>query len=791
MEETIQQLAKPHGELLYDAFNACPIGIALESMEGQPFFVNPALCSMLGYTEEEMCGKHCYQFSPPEDAAREKVLFEQLTAGLRDHYQIEKRFLRRDGSIIWGKLTLSLLNGRPKPILVAMVEDITERKREEELRQSQARLAAEVEVLAKLDEWSSRLWRTSSLQEGLNEMLVAVTALMNADKASVQLLDADRAVLILAAQRGFEESFVDSSREVPVTAQSACARSVRSGQRVVIEDVETDPDFTPLRPIACAGGFRAVISTPLVGGEGAAVGVLSTHFKSPHRPTEECLRRLDLYARQATGFILQCQARNALSERYFATSEQLHLALEAGGIGGFERDIKSGRLFWFGSKPDLLGPGVSSPSDQIFWDRVHPDDRGMLHELTQKAIQNHEELNAEFRIMGPDGMVRWLRSKAQFHYGADGRPERMLGMSIDITEEKQRQQALLESEERFRSVFRDAGVGMVIVSPEGRFLAANRTFCEYLGYAEEEMPGVTVESVTAPEDWLAFSQRLGEAISGERAMLRFEKRCLHKSGRIVYTQSSAILIRNPDGTPKYFVGEVVDVTKRKEAEEVLSNVSRKLIEAQEQERARIARELHDDIGQRLTLLAVELDQIPQSNPALPPEVLSQIRDLQKRTSDLTSDIQTMSHALHSSKLNLLGLVGAMRSLCNEFGTHQKMEIEFGSRDLPEVVPPAVSSALFRVLQEALQNAAKHSGVKHVEVQLNGINGEVHLIIKDLGKGFNPYTAMRGRGLGLISMQERVRLLNGTIDIQSEPMGGTEIHARVRVHSEVVPQRIAG
>jgi PAS domain S-box-containing protein len=791
MEETIQQLVRPDGDLLYDAFNASPIGIALESHEGRTLFVNPALCSMLGFGEEELRGKHWCDFSPAEDVAKYRAHFEELLAGLRDHYQVEKRFHRRDGSLVWGRVSVFLLNSRPLPIAVAMIEDITEHKREDELRRSQARLAAEVEVLAKLDEWSSRLWRASSLQEGLNEMLVAVIALVNADKASVQLFDTERGLLISAAQCGFEKSFLDCSREVPITAQSACARSVRSGQRVVVEDVETDPSYVNLRPIARAGGFLAVTSTPLIGSDGAVVGVLSTHFKSPYHPTEECLRRLDLYARQATGFILHCQARSALSEKYSATREQLHLAMEAGGIGGFEWDIKSGRTFWFGNQRYLLGPEGVSSSPQVFWDRVHPDDSVALWELTQKAMENHDEIDAEFRVIWPDGNVHWLRSKSQFQCGADGRAERMLGIAIDVTEEKRRQEALQESEEKFRSVFRDAGVGMVVVSPEGRFLSANRTFCDYLGYAQEELPGMTVQSVTAPEDWSAFSHKLGEIISGERAMLRFEKRCLHKSGRIVHTQSSAILIRNLDGTPKYFVGEVLDITKRKEAEEVLSNISRKLIEAQEQERSRIARELHDDIGQRLALLAVELDQIPQNSPALPPEVLSQLRELQKRTTDLTGDIQTMSHTLHSSKLSLLGLDGAIRSLCNEFGAHQKMEIEFKSHDLPANVPPSVSSALFRVLQEALQNAAKHSGAKHVDVQLNGEADEVHLIVKDRGKGFDLFTAMRGIGLGLTSMQERVRLLNGKIEIQSQPMAGTTIHVRVPVQPEHATQHAAG
>ena len=121
-------------ELFRDVFSASPIGIAVETLEGQPLFVNPALCSMLGFGEEEMCTKHCVQFSPPEDADKDWTLFQQLRDGAIDHYQLEKRYFRRDGSLVWGQLSVSLLKGRPEPLVVAMVEDITEKKKAEEAR---------------------------------------------------------------------------------------------------------------------------------------------------------------------------------------------------------------------------------------------------------------------------------------------------------------------------------------------------------------------------------------------------------------------------------------------------------------------------------------------------------------------------------------------------------------------------------------------------------------------------------------------------------------------------------
>jgi signal transduction histidine kinase len=205
-----------------------------------------------------------------------------------------------------------------------------------------------------------------------------------------------------------------------------------------------------------------------------------------------------------------------------------------------------------------------------------------------------------------------------------------------------------------------------------------------------------------------------------------------------------------------------------------------LIEAQEQERARIGRELHDDINQRLAMLAIELDQL-QDNPA---EVGSRLQELRKQTTEISNDVQALSRELHSSKLEYLGIVAAMRSFCKEFGDQQGMEVDFGSHDLPSPLPsPEISLTLFRVLQEALHNAAKHSGVRQFEVQLWGRPREVHLTVSDSGAGFDTQGAKEGRGLGLTSMQERLKLVNGELAIESQPTRGTTIHARVPLSSD--------
>jgi signal transduction histidine kinase len=262
-------------------------------------------------------------------------------------------------------------------------------------------------------------------------------------------------------------------------------------------------------------------------------------------------------------------------------------------------------------------------------------------------------------------------------------------------------------------------------------------------------------------------------------------RTLASDGTLVWLKSNGRGFFDAEGKMLRVIGMVADVTDVKRAEEALAGMTRKLIDSQEQERARIGRELHDDINQRLVMLNLELEQLHEN----PSEIESRVQDLRKGMAELSSDVQALSHDLHASKLEYLGVIAGMRSWCAEFTGRHKMEIDFKS-DVPGDLPLDVGLPLFRVLQEALHNALKHSGVRRVKVRLHKDSNEIHLTISDLGKGFEVEPALRGRGLGLTSMWERVRLVNGTFSIQSKPMCGTTIHVRVPLLSETGSQRKA-
>jgi PAS domain S-box-containing protein len=278
---------------------------------------------IFGYAAEEMIGSSITRIIPPELQDEEKRILEKIRKGERiEHYDTFR--VAKDGRHIPVSLTISPIRDSTGAIVGAskVARDISERMRAEEaLRDSERLLAAEALALAKLSYASTRLWRSHSLGHGLDEMLRTVIELMGADKGHVQLLNATGDVLSIVSHQGFEQEFLDYFRRVSADNDSACGRALRLREQVIIADVESDEGYAPFRELARDAGYRAVVATPLVGIDGTPLGMVSTHFRSVHRPTEQELRRLDLYCRQASDFIQRFKLEQTLRENEEALRE--------------------------------------------------------------------------------------------------------------------------------------------------------------------------------------------------------------------------------------------------------------------------------------------------------------------------------------------------------------------------------------------------------------------------------------------------------------------------------------
>jgi signal transduction histidine kinase len=393
-------------------------------------------------------------------------------------------------------------------------------------------LAAELEAMTCLHEFSTRLLTSTELQPLLGEVLNAIMSLQNADFGNIQLYNRELHALEIVVQRGFRQDFLDHFAIVRDDG-AACGRAMNRRGRVIIEDVETDPDFAPHRQIAASAGFCAVQSTPLFSRRGEPLGMISTHFRQPHRPSERDLRLTDLYA----------------------------------------------------------------------------------------------------------------------------------------------------------------------------------------VYAEEVI----------------------ERKQSEGALLRYQQE--------------------------------------------LQTLTARLIEAQETESKYLARELHDDFSQKLAVLGMEMAALAPGTSGASLELGGRLLELTAEIGTLAKDIHRISRQLHPAILDDLGLAAALRNECAGFTEQHGIATEFHPDDIPQVLPEDISLCIYRVAQECLRNVGKHSRAAQVRVALSGSPDEIAMEITDLGDGFDLDSIKGKGGLGLISMEERVRLVNGTFSIRSQPGTGTIVKVCVPLKQE--------
>jgi PAS domain S-box-containing protein len=311
------------------------------------------------------------------------------------------------------------------------------KKVEATLRASEAQLADEAIALTRLHDYSSRLWRTQDLHEGLVIILRGSIHMMGADKGNVQIIDA-RGVLTIAAQEGFDRPFLECFKEVSVADNSVCGRALRAGRRIIVEDVETDEDFAPFRHIARAAGFRAVQSTPIMGRNGEPLGMMSTHYRNAHRPSAQELRILDLYARKAADFIEHHRSDKVLRQ----STERYKGIYENAGTGIYTADLTGRFQHCNPAYASIHGYTEEELRKHSIKDLVHPEDWPRhipeIELLTSGKISSFKSLN---RCIAKGGAIIWVDKHVSLLRDGAGRPEGMLALVTDVTERKRAEDA--------------------------------------------------------------------------------------------------------------------------------------------------------------------------------------------------------------------------------------------------------------------------------------------------------------------------------------------------------------
>ena len=630
---------------------------------------------IFGYTAQEAVGQPITMLIPPERADEEIMILGRIRAGSSvDHYETVRR--RKDNSLLDISLTISPIRDSQGRIVGAskIARDITERKRAEEaLRVSETQLQAELADTRLLHSISAQLIQEENVESLYEGILEGAVSIMRSDFASLQAFYPERGSageLRLLASRGFSPKAEAFWEWVGVdSAGSTCATALRTGKRVIVGDVEKC-DFMPRAEDLAMyqqTGIRSCQSTPLVSRSGKIVGMISTHSRQPHEPSERDLRVFDILARQAADLI----ERNKAQETVRASDEHYRILFDLGPVAVYSCDAA-----------------------------------GVILEFNKRAVE------------------LWGRTPA-----------------------------LGDTNERFCGSFK-------LFCQDGSFMP------------HEQCPMAQVVSGKIPE-----------ARDSEVTIAR-------PDGTLITVVVNIRPLRNRNGEITGAINCFYDISQRKQAEEALQRahdeleflvhrrtaslrrLSSHLQHVQDDERRRIARDLHDSVGQYLVALKMNIAQVSQANTAKAHTILAESTQL---LDTCLSEIRTISYLLHPPMLDESGLPSAAAWYVEGFAKRSKIETTLEISPRIERLSADAEMVLFRALQESLTNVHRHSQSLKVDIRLEAENGHAILLVRDYGRGFPPEQLETFRngsdlGVGLAGMRERVIEFGGILEVLSEKPG---------------------
>jgi PAS domain S-box-containing protein len=489
------------------------------------------------------------------------------------------------------------------------------------------------------------------------------------------------------------------------------------------------------------------------------------------------------------GFIGSCidvTGQKLMAERLLAQKLQLDDAQRLANLGSWERDLEDGSCDCSEEFLRILGLPDNPPATLFaFLEHVHPKDRQSVSQAALEARSSLSPVELSFRIVRPSGEVRFVRSIVQAIRDPQGKAVRTVGAIEDITEQVKAAKLLRESEERLRNAGRLAHVGNWHWELKSNEISWSEEMFRIFGQPPDYTPSYEgFFQAVLPQERERLAQELRDALDNKCGFTS-EVSILLPGGDLRTITFVAELVLDEEGSPVGMFGATQDVTDRKnieitllQSEGQLRALAARLVDVQEAGMRELARELHDHLSQDLAALGMDISTLlrPSAEPC--PSLAERLHALQLRVTKMAAEVYAISHRLHPAILDELGLNAALREECWAFSERTGIPVEFESDCPPACHAPDVSLCFYRVAQEGLHNIAKHANASNVRLTLSCDEGTCTLRIQDDGHGFDP-SGVKGRNsLGLISMRERARLIDGNLRIQSEPGQGTSLEISV-------------
>jgi PAS domain S-box-containing protein len=442
---------------------------------------------------------------------------------------------------------------------------------------------------------------------------------------------------------------------------------------------------------------------------------------------------------------------------------------------------------WF-NQPwlDFVGRPMEKELGNGWAENVHPDDFDQCLRVYTESFDARQPFRMDYRLRRHDGEYRWVHDTGIPLLDPGGTFTGYIGSCIDITELKQAEEELRrhaavarERESTIRAFLESASQGVLAIDEQGRIVLANKMTERLFGYSPEELVGERLEILLPEELRRRHAQHRVDYFSRPRARpmgLGMDLVGRRKDGTEFPIEVSLSYIDTGKGM--LAVSFVSDITERKEVEEKLRALTGQLISAQETESRRLARELHDSFGQRLAVLNMKLSETEAVVSSQPDLAVERLRQMGTELGIVAKDIHQLSRQLHPAVLVQLGLETALENECAAHSQRHDCAVEFSAENIPEHLADEVALCFFRVAQECLQNVSKHAQARAASVTLRGRDHEIVMVIQDRGKGFDVSAIRKGGGLGLTSMEERIRLVNGIFSVSSKPGEGTQVEVRI-------------
>ncbi len=738
--------------------------------EGRITSWNRGAVKLYGYSEAEILGHDVAQLVPANLLHESQDILQTGLAGMGVQ-GFETQRLNKQGELVDVSLSVSpILDANAAIIgLSCIARDIGERKKAETALKRQ--VVFDELMTGILTRFTT--CRSEEVDASVIHALQVTAEFLAVDHAHLCLFSPDRSCWSATHEWCAEglETYSANFQAVPVGTLAWSEAMVLAGEVIRINSVDDyPPEAVAERQNAhTRAGMRSMLQVPIRGPLGVIAGTVSfdCHYRSVVWSDDD-VSHCKLVGDAIATLLERQRAEGALrnSEEKFAKAFEASPAMIAVARVSDGCYVEVNRAFEQHTglrRSEILGKRVT--------DAGQLSDLQSLTHAFETAIGQGSLRNMEARIRRKNGEILIVLLSAEV-IEFDGQ-QCVLTVAEDITERHQAVDALRESEERFRVMADSAPIMMWMAGTDKGWSDFNRGWLEFTGRLPEQEAG---------EGWLRGVHRsdrqncmsVYHSAFDRRRPFTVEYRLRNRNGEYRWITNTGVPRFMPDGKFVGYIGCCIDVHDQKQAELARTDLSRRLMTAQEAERTRIARELHDGIGQALAVLGIQMQRAEK--PAADGKKSPSITELCRKVKDIGTQVSRLSHQLHSSELEFLGLAAAVKSLCREFSEQYPIKVTCSCTDVPEELDNEVALCFLRIVQEAMHNVAKHSQAAEVQVKLASSGGQLVLKVSDNGVGFE-MTKMRGTvGLGMVSMRERMHLIGGEFEIWSEPGSGTRIQA---------------